>query len=72
MWKILGIILMLIVGLFVAGMFRPLLHQLTTNASAQTDSGDTFALALLGTFVVLPLIWIFVRGMYSLLGRDKD
>ena len=71
MWKIIGIILILFTGFFMAGVFRPLLSQLVTNASSITDSGNTFALALLATFGIAPLIWVFLRAMTSL-GNKED
>jgi fluoride ion exporter CrcB/FEX len=72
MWKIIGIVLLLFTGFFLASVFRPLLSQLVTNASSATNSGNTFALALLGSFVVLPIIWVFVRAMNSLRGGSDD
>ena len=71
MWKIIGIILILFTGFFMAGVFRPLLSQLVTNASSITNEDNTFALALLATFGVLPLIWIFVKAMSSLGDKEK-
>jgi hypothetical protein len=71
MWKIIGIILILITGFFIASVFRPLLTQLITNASGITDPSDTFALAMLATFGVLPLLWVFVRAYHSLVEKDQ-
>lgn len=71
MWKIIGVILILFTGFFIAGVFRPLLTQLITNASGGTLPGNTFALAMLATFGVLPILWVFVRGMSSLKDPDK-
>ncbi len=70
MLRFIGVLLILFAGFFIAGMFRPLLTQLVTNAQGATLSGNNFALAMLATFGVLPLVWVFVRGVVSL--RDKE
>jgi hypothetical protein len=72
MWKFIGIILILFMGFFLAGVFRPLLSQLITNASTGTDSTNTFALALLATFGIAPLIFVFLRGFTYLRGGKDD
>ena len=70
MIKIIGVILILIIGWFVAGMVRPILSQITNVAITQTPAGSLFTIALLGTFVTLPLIWVFIRAYNWLKGSD--
>jgi len=68
MGKFLMVVFILFAGFFIAGMFSPLMRTIVNIA--RLDTASPFALAVLGTFIILPLIWVFVRAYNEL--RHKD
>jgi fluoride ion exporter CrcB/FEX len=70
MGKLLIILFILFAGFILASMMRTPLEIVVNIARTATPAGDTFALALLGTFLMLPVVWVFVRAFNEL--RRKD